>query len=293
MSVRLPEDSFVILFEAVSHAAVFIEVQGEPTRERRELAAVFNRVQAPTGKHTLQPGPLRLSLENRTDTRALPALFLANDALHDMMARRRNFLTAKRLLTSQTFRDLFGADTLAVDQRLKITNLTFVFTDLKASTELYERVGDLAAYDLVKAHFGVLAEAVTAESGAVVKTIGDAVMATFPESDRGMAAVLRMRDAMRRLNDERGREDLLLKIGIHEGPCLAVTLNDRLDYFGQTVNVAARVQGLATSHAIFATEPVVRHPPTADLLARSGLTPSPMRATLRGISDALTVYEIP
>jgi class 3 adenylate cyclase len=49
-----------------------------------------------------------------------------------------------------------------------------------------------------------------------------------------------MREAMRELNAERGREDLLLKIGIHEGPCLAVTLNDRQDYFGQTVNIASR-----------------------------------------------------
>ncbi|HVZ44732.1 MAG TPA: DUF5939 domain-containing protein [Ramlibacter sp.] len=292
MSVQLPPDAFVILFEPVAHAAVFIEVQGEATRERRELSTVFNRVQAPTGKHTLQPGPLRLALENRTDSRVLPVLFIANDDLHDMMGKRRNFLTAKRLLTHQTFRDLFGADTLAVDQRLKITNLTFVFTDLKASTELYERVGDLAAYDLVRAHFGVLGKVVAEQSGAVVKTIGDAVMATFPSSDRGMEAVLRMRESMRRLNDERGREDLLLKIGIHEGPCLAVTLNERLDYFGQTVNVASRVQGLATSQSIFATEPVIRYEPTAELLAREGLSPVPRRCSLKGISDELTVYEI-
>lgn len=292
MSVQLQE-GFVILFEPVAHSALFLEVAGEPTRERQELGVVFNRVQPPSGKHQLRPGPLRISLENRTDARVLPALYLAGDALHDMMGQRREFLTAQRLLTNQTFRDLFGAEALTVDQRLKVTSMTFVFTDLKASTELYERVGDLAAYDIVQAHFGVLGAAVAGESGSVVKTIGDAVMATFPTTDRGMAAVLRMRDAMRRLNEERGREDLLLKIGIHEGPCLAVTLNDRLDYFGQTVNMASRVQGLATSHAIFATEPVVRHEPTARLLAQAGLQPVERRCTLRGIAGELTVYEIP
>ena len=118
----------------------------------------------------------------------------------------------------------------------------FLFTDLKGSTELYERVGDLVAYDLVRAHFRVLHEIVAAESGAVVKTIGDAVMATFPTPDRAMAAALKMREALKNL-----KGDLLLKIGIHEGPCLAVSLNDRQDYFGRTVNIAARVQGLATS----------------------------------------------
>ena len=78
-------------------------------------------------------------------------------------------------------------------------------------------------------------------------------MATFSTPDRALAAALRMREAMARINAERGNEDLLLKIGIHEGPCLAVRLNNNQDYFGQTVNIAARVQGLASSRAIFAT----------------------------------------
>ena len=120
-----------------------------------------------------------------------------------------------------------------VHQRLKITSLTFLFTDLRGSTELYERVGDLAAFDLVSAHFQILNEIVAAEAGAVVKTSGDAVMATFATPDRAVAAALRMREAMRSLNDSHRDSKLLLKIGIHEGPCLAVVLNDRQDYFGR------------------------------------------------------------
>jgi class 3 adenylate cyclase len=292
MSLTLPE-GFVIVFEPVTHAAHFLDVQGEPTRDRQELGVVFNSVQAPTGTSKMRPGPLRLTLENRTSSRVLPGLYLAGDELHHMLGKRKKFLTARTLLTNQTFRDLFRADMLEIDQRLKITSLTFVFTDLKASTELYERVGDLAAYDLVKAHFGVLNQVVARESGAVVKTIGDAVMASFPTPDRGIAAVLGMREAMHALNASRQSEDLLLKIGIHEGPCLAVTLNDRLDYFGQTVNIASRVQGLAMSRSIFATEPVVHYPEAARLLASAGLTPVAQRCTLRGIADELTVYEIP
>ena len=292
MSLNLPA-GFVIVFEPVTHAAHFIDVQGEPTRDRQELGVVFNNVQAPTGTSMMRPGPLRLTLENRTRSRVLPGLYQAGDELHHLLGKRKKFLTARALLTNQTFRDLFRADQLEIDQRLKITSLTFVFTDLKASTELYERVGDLAAYDLVQAHFGVLNQVVARESGAVVKTIGDAVMASFPTPDRGIAAVLAMREAMQALNASRRNEDLLLKIGVHEGPCLAVTLNDRLDYFGQTVNIASRIQGLAMSRSIFATEPVVHHPEAARLLAAAGLTPVAQRCSLRGISDELTVYEIP
>ena len=155
LSVQLPND-FVIVFDPVTHGTQFIDVKGEPTRERQALSMVFNKVKAPVGTIELRPGPLRLSLENRTDHRVLPALWIAADPLHHLLGKRRPFLTAKRLLTNQTFRDLYGADTLDVDQRLKITSLTFLFTDLKGSTALYERVGDLAAYDLVRQHFRVV-----------------------------------------------------------------------------------------------------------------------------------------
>jgi class 3 adenylate cyclase len=292
MSLTLPAE-FVIVFDPVTHATQFVDVKGEPTRERQNLTVVFNKVRAPTGTVELRPGPLRLALENRTDVRVLPGAWIANDAMHELLGRRRPFLSAKRLLTNQTFRDIYRTDTLDVDQRLKITSLTFLFTDLKGSTELYERVGDLVAYDLVRAHFRVLNEIVAAEAGAVVKTIGDAVMATFPTPDRAVAAALRMREAMREFNAARGREELTLKIGIHEGPCLAVVLNDRQDYFGQTVNIAARVQGMAVSRSIFATGPVVEHPRSAKLLAEAGLIPAAQRHALRGVAEEVKLYEIP
>jgi class 3 adenylate cyclase len=292
LSLQLPAE-FLIVFEPVTHAAQFIDVKGEATRERQNLSIVFTGLRAPTTTIEMRPGPLRLSFENRTGERLLPGLWIAGDALHHLLDLRHPFLSAKRLLTNQVFRDLYGTDALDAEQRLKITSLTFLFTDLKGSTELYERVGDLAAFDLVRAHFHVLHEAAAAESGAIVKTIGDAVMATFPSPDRAVAAALRMREAMERLNDERGSEDLLLKIGIHEGPCLAVVLNERQDFFGQTVNIAARVQGLATSQAICATGNVIENAQTSSLLAQRGLVPVAEQRELRGITDEYAVYEIP
>ena len=96
--------------------------------------------------------------------RALPTVWIAGHTLHDLLGKRRPFLTAKRLLTNQTFRDIYRTDTLDVDQGLKITSLTFLFTDLKGSTALYDRVGDLVAYDLVREHFRVLNEIVASEA---------------------------------------------------------------------------------------------------------------------------------
>jgi class 3 adenylate cyclase len=292
MSLHLPAE-FVIIFDAVTHSTQFIDVKGEPTTERQTLSMVISHGHAPNETLTLRPGPLRLTLENHTDSRVLPNVCIAGDDLHDILGHRRPFLTAKRLLTNQTFRDIYRTDTLDIDQRLKITSMTFLFTDLRGSTQLYERVGDLAAYDLVRAHFQVLHEIVASEAGAVVKTIGDAVMATFSTPDRAVAAALRMREAMLRLNAERGREDLLLKIGLHEGPCLAVTLNDRQDYFGQTVNIASRVQDLADAQAILATGRVVQDPGAAVILTSSGVEPVPRPAELRGIEQEVRVYALP
>ena len=86
--------------------------------------------------------------------RALPVVWIENrDASTSCVGKCRPNLTAKRIFTNQTFRDLYRTDTLAVDQSLKIVSLTFLFTDLKGSTELYARVGDLVAYELVRQHF--------------------------------------------------------------------------------------------------------------------------------------------
>jgi class 3 adenylate cyclase len=292
MSLQLPPQ-FVIVFEPVTHSAQFIDVQGEPTKERQQLSLIYNKAHAPTGTMTMRPGPLRLSLDNQAGVRTLPAVFIAGDALHRLIGKRKPFLTAKRMLSNQTFRDVFKADNLNIDQRLKITSLTFLFTDLKGSTALYERVGDLAAFDLVRAHFHALLEIISTEKGAVVKTIGDAVMATFIRPEHAIVAGLRMRAAMDKLNAERDRDDLVVKIGIHEGPCLAVMLNERQDYFGQTVNIAARVQGLSTSQAIHITGPVIDAPAVAAILDKASIVPIQKHAALRGIADKIVVYEIP
>jgi class 3 adenylate cyclase len=292
LSLQLPKE-FVIVFEPVTHSAHFIDVQGEPTRERQQLSMVFNKVHAPTGTTVMRPGPLRLTLDNQSDTRVLPGVWIAGHAMHEMIGKRKPILTAKRMLSNQTFRDLYKADNLNIDQRLKITSLTFLFTDLKGSTALYERVGDLAAFDLVRAHFHALLEIIAAEKGAVVKTIGDAVMATFIRPEHALEAGLRMRSAMKELNKQRGTEDLVVKIGIHEGPCLAVMLNERQDYFGQTVNVAARVQSLSTNQEIHITAPVGDSPDVAALIEKASIKPIRKEAALRGIADKMVVYEIP
>ena len=291
LSLHVPQGTLIV-FDPVTHTAQFLEVRGDEASERQNLSVIFNKVQLPVDTIALRPGPLRLALENRTDGRVLPAVWVASQALDDLLMRRKPILTAKRLLTNQTFRDLYRTDTLAIGQRLKILSLTFLFSDLKDSTELYENVGDLVAFDLVNEHFRLLQEIIASERGAVVKTIGDAVMATFETPDRAIAAAIRMREAMSDLGAERQHQSLRLKMGIHEGSCLAVTLNGQQDYFGQTVNIASRVQGLAGSRSIVVTEQVVENADTRTLLETSGLKPTRRSVALSGIAGKVSVYEI-
>jgi class 3 adenylate cyclase len=129
-------------------------------------------------------------------------------------------------------------------------------TDLKGSTLLYEQIGDLNAFALVQQHFERLQAATVRHGGAVVKTIGDAVMATVAEPAAAVRAAIDMLNEIEAINHGFPGKQLLRKIGRHRGASIAVTLNE-LDYFGQTVNVAARVQSLADTNEIYPTRDLI------------------------------------
>src|SRR3979411_2182859 len=132
LSLQLPKGTLIV-FDPVRHTAQSLDVSGEEASDRQNLSVIFNKVQVPVDTVALRPGPLRLALENRTESRVLPAVWLANQTLDDLLKRRKPILTAKRLLTNQTFRDLYRTDTLAIGQSLKILSLTFLFRDLRGS----------------------------------------------------------------------------------------------------------------------------------------------------------------
>jgi class 3 adenylate cyclase len=199
-------------------------------------------------------------------------------------------LSGKRLLMTQTFRDVFRSEVISATEGIAVLDVTLVFTDLKGSTALYERIGDLNAYIQVQRHFQHLLDATVRHNGAVTKTIGDAVMAAFLTSADAVQAALDMREAVDQLNRDRPQRDFILKIGVHRGAAIAVTLNERLDYFGQTVNIAARVQNLADGDEICITEEVYGAPTVAEIVAPYPVAKS--EAELKGVSKAMSVYHL-
>ena len=200
------------------------------------------------------------------------------------------YLSGKRLLMTQTFRDVFRSEVIGATEGIAVLDVILVFTDLKGSTALYERIGDLNAYIQVQRHFQQLLDVTVRHNGAVTKTIGDAVMAAFLTSADAVQAALEMREAVDQLNRDRPQRDFILKIGVHRGASIAVTLNERLDYFGQTVNIAARVQNLADGDEICITEEVYGAPSVAEIIAPYPVTRS--EAELKGVSKAVPVYRL-
>ena len=213
--------------------------------------------------------------------------------LRNRSAHRRTFvveerrwiqdaLTADRMATLQVFRDLFSSQVLRPGDEVAIGRVTLLFSDLKGSTAMYEAVGDAAAYRLVRAHFAYLAAIIREHEGAIVKTIGDAVMAAFHEPLQGLRAAVAMQERVAEFNAA-NPEPIVLKLGLHEGPCIAVTLNDRLDYFGQTVNVSARLQGESVGGDVVVSLAIAELAGAAPILARhEALRES---AALRGVSE--------
>jgi len=177
----------------------------------------------------------------------------------------RDALTAPEVISLQAFRDLFAEATLRPGDDAGVSQVALLFTDLQGSTALYERVGDAAAYNLVREHFALLAAIVRDHDGAVVKTIGDAVMAAFSDPAQAVRAALAMQAEIG--SSAQGVCDLVLKVGVHAGPCVVVTLNDRLDYFGSTVNMAARLQGESIGGDIVLSSPVADDPAVREVLA--------------------------
>jgi class 3 adenylate cyclase len=143
---------------------------------------------------------------------------------------------------------------------------------------------------LVQQHFELLRETTVRHGGAIVKTIGDAVMAAYPDAAQAVAAALEMRGAIERFNESQPERTVSLKIGIHHGAAIAVTLNDELDYFGQTVNIASRVQEMADAAEIWITESVWRYPGVQALL--EPYSAEQRAAEFRGIEQPMTVVRI-
>ncbi len=286
------------LFGPMSTPHILVHLTLAPGESRRvELAPAPGRYRL----RTLEPGP---ELEIDWDGGGFPEVVAEAEAmrcgapgvpggitLSNATAREltliveeclwvRDALTADRVSAMQAFRDLFSAQVLRPGDEVAIANVALMFSDLRGSTALYGEIGDAQAYNLVRDHFAFLAAIVRRHDGAIVKTIGDAIMAAFADPGRAMAAALEIQGEVAAFNAGHAATPIAIKLGLHQGPCIAVTLNERLDYFGNTVNMAARLQSESRGDDIVLSAEMAADPAVAPLL--DGLARREEQASLKG-----------
>lgn len=198
--------------------------------------------------------------------------------------------TAADVTALQVFRDLFAAEVVRPGEEISIGSVTLMFTDLRDSTRMYRTIGDASAFGRVREHFEVLEKYVAEEGGAVVKTMGDAVMATFRHPISALKAVWKAQSEIA----ERGEPMLWLKVGLHKGACIVVNLNDRLDYFGSTVNITARLPGFSQGGELIFSEDFYSDPEVRDFIAQN-IPPSALSqftGEVKGFDEPFTMWKL-
>ena len=230
----------------------------------------------------LAPGDVTLNFENGTGASVLVLL--------EQTAWSSQAVSASLVTAMDEFRQLFSSQVLAPGIGVSIRNLTFLFSDLKGSTMLYDTIGDSPAYARVRDHFDVMKAIIAEQHGALVKTIGDAVMAVFPSAEDAVEAALAIQHEFIAGQVARGDPALHVKLGLHRGPCIAVNANDLLDYFGSTVNIAARVQNESIGGDIVVTPEILGDPGVRRILEREIAPDRNLRARAEGLHAGVHAF---
>ena len=200
--------------------------------------------------------------------------------------------TAHVVSTLADFRSMFAKDVLKPGITLSVAKVALLFTDLTDSTAMYSAMGDAKAFRVVQDHFEVLGGVVAEHDGVIVKTIGDAVMAAFTEESQAVQAAIEMHRAFRAWRkDHEHVQGTRLKVGIYAGACYAVTANGVLDYFGQSVNMAARLQGKAGAGELVLTEELANEADQRQWLSGAKVVER-FDTTLKGVDQSVRIARV-
>jgi class 3 adenylate cyclase len=279
----MPAGSYKIFTDDFSTRAAFlIEGKNRPAEEE----FLFDCTDGGLRWHSAARPPGRYAIKVKNSTARPLRLNFAHAAYSP-------WVSGLDVASNQFFRDMFSQELVSADASFSVKNVVLLFTDIRGSTNLYERRGDARAYALVKDHFQILFDSVRRHNGALVKTIGDAVMATFVGSADALAAIFDVQARFDLFNRERPAENaIIIKAGLHCGTCIAVTLNDTLDYFGRTVNLAARIQGESHGGDIVLSRTIYECGGIAELASAAGWDAAPRSAALKGIDDPIDLVTL-
>lgn len=219
--------------------------------------------------------------------------------MNDVMSKKMfvwkspSVISGADIILNPVFRELFGEEVLLPDQSLELMRTTILFTDIKGSTQMYTDLGDSKAFLLVREHFKIIFSIIKKYNGVPVKTIGDAVMGAFTNQGAALEAALECQKTLIDYYlDKPDSEKIEVKIGVHTGTTIIVTLNERLDYFGSTVNMAARIQSMAKPNEVIVSEAVFNTEGSKKIIVRYTKSVGRSKASFKGLAGEHPVYHI-
>lgn len=280
--------------EAGSQKEIEIELQSESycVRALREgLQWKLRPSEGGRSRLSLVDGQSELLFVPGTVTIELPKTSAADLIRIEKESWREKSATAAAITVFQPFRDLFSAEVLAPGVEIAVRNLAILFSDLKGSTEMYEKAGDAPAYVFVRDHFEFMRRILERYKGGIVKTIGDAVMAGFRDAAEAVAACIEIQERSGELL-KKTPGDTALKLGVHQGACIAIQSNGQLDYFGSTVNIAARTQSESHGGDIVVTDAVASDPAVRRLIEKRSVPAERFEADLKGIHARQVLWRL-
>jgi class 3 adenylate cyclase len=234
---------------------------------------------------TFKPGRVTVRWRNESDKVLV--------AVMEKLEWDNTAVTAAQVTAMQEFRNLFGSEVLAPGRQIGIRNLCVLFTDLKKSTFLYELVGDAPAFGRVRRHFDFLTDVIQRNRGGIVKTIGDAVMAVFPTEANAVRAGMEIQTGIGAFNHRHELDPpIVIKLGVHHGPAIAVNANEHLDYFGRTVNIASRIQNESEGGDVLLTQEVFEEDDIQEVLKDFSFEVRQYETTLKDIEGAFRLCRL-
>ena len=278
IDLELPAGSYDVAFIGAG-IAPFVTTDDESLRELVVTAHPLIGVDA---AHAVATGPLKIELVNDLEREVV--VRIEDGRWPDTL------VTAAQVTALQDFRDLFSSQVLAPGLQMGVETMAVLFTDLIGSTAMYSRSGDAPAFRIVTDHFEVVQGIVSAHEGTIVKTIGDAVMAAFVDPKKCLEAALELDGSVQTISAH--GEPLRLRVGFHAGPCIAMRANDRIDYFGTTVNLAARLQSLARAGEVTMAKTDADRPAIAQRLGELDTPVANESLQIKGFPQLIDVVRV-
>lgn len=168
-------------------------------------------------------------------------------------------------------------------------NMAVLFTDIVGATKYFETRGDVAGREMLQSHEDFASSSVVEHSGVVVKTIGDSILAYFLDPEEAVRSAVTIQQKFRLYNKKRDPDDHInIRVGIHFGKGIV----EKEDIFGNVVNLASKIVGLADGSQIYLSQSVFELVKDLTSLHFELVDLSDKKRSLKKAVKGLAIYEV-